>query len=168
MIRVLENTKVPKTRSAMEFQLEVPYDVSKVHFQVERHFLVLICRATNHTRYKYTNRYVAFYNSTERTDTSGRRGCWRGGILWGSLIWSTRRTGLVILLRNLRRIRAPPPNSDDDTMRILIATDNHLGYLEKDPVRGNDSFITFEEILQQAKKLQVCQNFNYLLYVLNK
>jgi len=43
----------------------------------------------------------------------------------------------------------------DDTLRILVATDNHLGYLEKDPIRGNDSFIAFEEILKNAKKLQV-------------
>ncbi|PRP74445.1 DNA repair exonuclease [Planoprotostelium fungivorum] len=44
---------------------------------------------------------------------------------------------------------------DDNTFRILVATDNHLGYLEKDPIRGNDSFITFEEILQHAKNLEV-------------
>ncbi|RKP19244.1 DNA repair exonuclease, partial [Rozella allomycis CSF55] len=29
-------------------------------------------------------------------------------------------------------------------------TDNHIGYLEKDPIRKNDSFETFEEILQLA------------------
>lgn len=44
---------------------------------------------------------------------------------------------------------------DSDTMRVLIATDNHLGYGEKDPIRGNDSFATFEEILQIASKEQV-------------
>ncbi|KAI9470551.1 MAG: Metallo-dependent phosphatase-like protein [Benjaminiella poitrasii] len=38
----------------------------------------------------------------------------------------------------------------NDTFKILIATDNHLGYLEKDPIRGHDSFNTFEEILQIA------------------
>jgi double-strand break repair protein MRE11 len=37
----------------------------------------------------------------------------------------------------------------------LVATDNHLGYLEKDPIRGEDSFVTFEEILQTALKEQV-------------
>ena len=37
-----------------------------------------------------------------------------------------------------------------DTLRVLIATDNHLGYAEKDPIRGNDSFDAFEEILQLA------------------
>ena len=32
-----------------------------------------------------------------------------------------------------------------DTFEIMISTDNHLGYLEKDPVRGEDSFRAFEE-----------------------
>jgi DNA repair exonuclease SbcCD nuclease subunit len=30
-----------------------------------------------------------------------------------------------------------------------------LGFAEKDQVRGEDSFVTFEEILQNAKELQV-------------
>lgn len=42
-----------------------------------------------------------------------------------------------------------------DTMRVLVATDIHLGYAEKDPVRGEDSFVTFEEILQNAQQLKV-------------
>lgn len=45
--------------------------------------------------------------------------------------------------------------SEQDTFKILVATDNHLGYLEKDPVRGDDSFNAFEEILQQAVKSEV-------------
>uniref|UniRef100_A0A3Q3GUR6 MRE11 homolog A, double strand break repair nuclease n=1 Tax=Labrus bergylta TaxID=56723 RepID=A0A3Q3GUR6_9LABR len=44
---------------------------------------------------------------------------------------------------------------DEDTFKILIATDVHLGYLEKDAVRGNDSFNTFDEILKCAKTNQV-------------
>ncbi|EFA85561.1 DNA repair exonuclease [Heterostelium album PN500] len=40
-------------------------------------------------------------------------------------------------------------------MKILVATDNHLGYLERDPIRGDDSFNTFEEILQYAHSLKV-------------
>ncbi|XP_026765054.1 double-strand break repair protein MRE11 [Galleria mellonella] len=40
--------------------------------------------------------------------------------------------------------------SADDTMRILIASDIHLGYLENDAVRGEDSFIAFEEVLSLA------------------
>ncbi|KAJ3302181.1 meiotic recombination, partial [Gonapodya sp. JEL0774] len=48
-----------------------------------------------------------------------------------------------------------PVSVDEDSsnvISILIATDNHLGYLEKDPVRSNDSFRAFEEVLQLAKE----------------
>lgn len=38
---------------------------------------------------------------------------------------------------------------------LFTATDNHLGVHEKDPVRGNDSFAAFEEILQLAKRFDV-------------
>eukprot|EP00064_Thunnus_orientalis_P004324 superscaffoldBa00000391_g4335 len=44
---------------------------------------------------------------------------------------------------------------DEDTFKILIATDVHLGYLEKDAIRGNDSYNTLDEILKCAKKNQV-------------
>lgn len=43
----------------------------------------------------------------------------------------------------------------DNTIRILIATDNHLGYAEKDPVRGEDSLRAFEEILGLAQTEKV-------------
>ncbi|KAG6887479.1 meiotic recombination [Termitomyces sp. T32_za158] len=43
----------------------------------------------------------------------------------------------------------------DDTIRILLATDNHIGYNERDPVRGQDSINTFREILQLAVKHDV-------------
>jgi len=43
-------------------------------------------------------------------------------------------------------------NDDPDTLRILLSTDNHLGYAERDPVRGNDSFAAFEEVLYTAKR----------------
>lgn len=36
----------------------------------------------------------------------------------------------------------------DSTFNILLATDIHLGFMEKHPVRGEDSFVTFEEILK--------------------
>jgi len=45
---------------------------------------------------------------------------------------------------------APSP-PDADTLRILLSTDNHLGYAETDPVRGNDSFCALEEVLVLAK-----------------
>ncbi|KAI8379915.1 Metallo-dependent phosphatase-like protein [Choanephora cucurbitarum] len=44
---------------------------------------------------------------------------------------------------------------NDSAFKILIATDNHLGYLERDPIRGQDSFETFEEILQIAEAEKV-------------
>ena len=40
--------------------------------------------------------------------------------------------------------------SSENILKILISTDNHLGYLERDPVRGNDSFTAFEEIFEHA------------------
>lgn len=45
--------------------------------------------------------------------------------------------------------------SSESVIKILISTDNHLGYLEKDPVRGDDSFRAFEEVLQIAKANEV-------------
>ncbi|XP_056613563.1 double-strand break repair protein MRE11 [Triplophysa dalaica] len=44
---------------------------------------------------------------------------------------------------------------DEDTFKILIATDIHLGYLEKDAVRGNDTFVTFDEIMKCAMQNEV-------------
>jgi double-strand break repair protein MRE11 len=42
-----------------------------------------------------------------------------------------------------------------DTITMLVATDCHLGYAEKDSIRHDDSFKTFEEILQLAKSNDV-------------
>lgn len=39
--------------------------------------------------------------------------------------------------------------------KILLASDIHLGYMENDSVRGNDSLVTFEEILEKAKQNDV-------------
>lgn len=36
----------------------------------------------------------------------------------------------------------------------MIATDNHLGYLSKDPLRRSDSFAAFEEVLSKTSELQ--------------
>lgn len=38
-----------------------------------------------------------------------------------------------------------------DTIRILLTTDNHVGYMENDPVRGDDLWKTFQEITYLAK-----------------
>lgn len=47
------------------------------------------------------------------------------------------------------------PRDDEDTFRILLATDIHLGYLEKDAIRGSDSYNTMDEILNYAKSKKV-------------
>ena len=40
-------------------------------------------------------------------------------------------------------------------MKILIMTDNHVGFLEQDPVRGHDSFESFEECFELARHFDV-------------
>jgi double-strand break repair protein MRE11 len=42
-----------------------------------------------------------------------------------------------------------------NTFKIMIATDNHLGVWEGDPVRENDSFNAFNEILKNCQKEKV-------------
>ena len=37
----------------------------------------------------------------------------------------------------------------------MITTDSHLGYQEKDPLRGEDSFVAFEEVFRQARDQKV-------------
>lgn len=48
-----------------------------------------------------------------------------------------------------------PVNDTADTLRILVATDNHVGHKERDPVRGDDSWRTFDEIMKLAKTKDV-------------
>ena len=43
-------------------------------------------------------------------------------------------------------------DSESDKMKILVATDCHLGYKERDPVRCKDATETFDEILQIGKE----------------
>ncbi|KAI9070370.1 DNA repair exonuclease [Trametes sanguinea] len=55
---------------------------------------------------------------------------------------------------------APPMRTIENeqaehTIKILLATDTHIGYLERDPVRGQDSIKAFKEILQLAVKHDV-------------
>ena len=40
-------------------------------------------------------------------------------------------------------------------IRFLVATDVHLGHKEKHPVRKDDSFDAFQELLQKAKQQDV-------------
>lgn len=42
-----------------------------------------------------------------------------------------------------------------DTFRILLTTDNHVGYMEHDPIRGDDSWKTFAEIMHIAQDKDV-------------
>ncbi|KAL8337506.1 hypothetical protein RB598_006413 [Gaeumannomyces tritici] len=48
-----------------------------------------------------------------------------------------------------------PPAREADTIRILVATDNHVGYGEKDPIRRDDSWRTFDEIMHIARSQDV-------------
>lgn len=59
----------------------------------------------------------------------------------------------VCVFRNMPREEGG--GDDENTFKILVATDCHVGYGEKDPVRGNDSLVTFEEILENAVKHEV-------------
>lgn len=45
--------------------------------------------------------------------------------------------------------------TEADEITILIATDNHVGYAERDQVRGDDSWKTFHEIMVLAKERDV-------------
>lgn len=58
----------------------------------------------------------------------------------------------TFLLEQLRVYYLGP----DDIVKIMLATDNHIGFLERDPIRGQDAVNTFEEILQLAVKYDVC------------
>lgn len=42
-----------------------------------------------------------------------------------------------------------------DTIRILVATDSHVGYEERDPIRKDDSWKSFDEVLTLAKTQDV-------------
>jgi double-strand break repair protein MRE11 len=45
--------------------------------------------------------------------------------------------------------------SESDTIRILVATDNHVGYEERHPIRGDDSWKAFHEIMCLARERDV-------------
>ncbi|GJX62896.1 double-strand break repair protein MRE11 [Tanacetum coccineum] len=46
-------------------------------------------------------------------------------------------------------------DDNSNTVRVLVATDCHLGYMEKDEVRRHDSFQAFEEICKIADEKKV-------------
>ena len=41
------------------------------------------------------------------------------------------------------------------TIRILVATDNHVGYEERDPIRKDDGWRAFDEIMTTANERDV-------------
>ncbi|AAS53924.1 AFR553Cp [Eremothecium gossypii ATCC 10895] len=43
----------------------------------------------------------------------------------------------------------------ENTIRILVTTDNHVGYNETDPITGDDSWQTFHEIMMLAREKHV-------------
>lgn len=49
----------------------------------------------------------------------------------------------------------PLTPADAETIRILVSTDNHVGYNERDPIRGDDSWKSFHEIMCLAKERDV-------------
>lgn len=49
----------------------------------------------------------------------------------------------------------PHIDSGPDTFRILLTTDNHVGYMENDKIRGDDSWKTFAEILKIGREQDV-------------
>ncbi|KAH0564802.1 Double-strand break repair protein mus-23 [Trichoglossum hirsutum] len=48
-----------------------------------------------------------------------------------------------------------PAPSAADTIRVLIASDSHVGYNERDPIRGDDSWKSFHEVMCLAKEQDV-------------
>ena len=46
-------------------------------------------------------------------------------------------------------------HTNADTVRILVATDSHVGYNERDPIRGDDSWKSFHEVMCLGKERDV-------------
>lgn len=55
---------------------------------------------------------------------------------------------MAVLSKNLQ-------SADADTIRILVATDSHVGFEERDPIRKDDSHKSFDEVMQLAKTQDV-------------
>ena len=49
-------------------------------------------------------------------------------------------------------MHAEESSEHPDHLKLLTASDLHLGYLERDPVQGDDSFAAFEEVLMIATR----------------
>ncbi|OAA69883.1 DNA repair protein rad32 [Cordyceps fumosorosea ARSEF 2679] len=55
-----------------------------------------------------------------------------------------------------------PASTEADTIRILVATDNHVGFEERDAIRKDDSWRTFDEIMTLARTEDVQRLPNHL------
>lgn len=53
-------------------------------------------------------------------------------------------------------------SADSDTIRILVATDSHVGYEERDAIRKDDSWKSFDEVMQLAKSQDVCTSPSWI------
>jgi metallophosphoesterase superfamily enzyme len=45
--------------------------------------------------------------------------------------------------------------SEEDIVRVMVSTDNHLGFEERNAARAGDSFAAFEEVLTVAREKKV-------------
>lgn len=54
--------------------------------------------------------------------------------------------------QKLKRLTNPPAA---DSIRILVSTDNHVGYMERDGQRHDDSWKSFDEVMTLAKERDV-------------
>lgn len=73
-------------------------------------------------------------------------------------VFTKSQVSLICNIPSLSSSATPPSSmadAEENTLRILIATDCHLGYMEKDEVRRHDSFQAFEEICSIAEKKHV-------------
>lgn len=73
-------------------------------------------------------------------------------------VYMTCHLSFTLNFLSMVLIRSTFREEHSNTLRILVATDVHLGYMEKDEIRRHDSFQAFEEICSIAEKKQVIDN----------
>lgn len=66
-------------------------------------------------------------------------------------------TGMYLISNPLLEVwsRSNVTPAEADTIRILVSTDNHVGYNERDAIRGDDSWKSFHEVMCLAKEHDV-------------
>lgn len=60
---------------------------------------------------------------------------------------------------NPENFQSQTSEENKSLFRIMVSSDNHLGYLEHDQIRGDDSFQSFEEVLKISRQ----ENVDFLL-----